>query len=287
MMHNDYHNLKGIFFGLIVGDALGAPVEFMQPWEFEPLTDLSEGGVHQVKKGEWTDDTGMALAISDALIQRDGEVDLRLILDNFLSWYENGSFSSRGHCFDIGNTTRRALEAYKKSGVLIAPTNHEMDSGNGSLMRMGPLFMLYRDKELLDHSLAISRTTHASSLVDEYVHKLVIVVSGIFSGYSKQKLLSLFQVGEECRPTGFVADSFNVALRSFLVTHTFEAGALLVVNQGHDSDTVAAIYGQIAGSYYGFSGIPEKWIEQLHDLPMLECVFEELWKLRLKRVSSA
>lgn len=36
-----------------------------------------------------------------------------------------------------------------------------------------------------------------------------------------------------------------------------------MVNRGDDADTSGAVYGQIAGAYYGVEGIPEEWRQQL------------------------
>jgi ADP-ribosylglycohydrolase len=35
------------------------------------------------------------------------------------------------------------------------------------------------------------------------------------------------------------------------------------VNLGNDADTTGAIFGQLAGAFYGVNGIPEDWIERL------------------------
>jgi ADP-ribosyl-[dinitrogen reductase] hydrolase len=50
---------------------------------------------------------------------------------------------------------------------------------------------------------------------------------------------------------------------SFYKTDSFEAAILKAANLGDDADTTAAICGQLAGAFYGESGIPEKWLERL------------------------
>jgi ADP-ribosyl-[dinitrogen reductase] hydrolase len=57
---------------------------------------------------------------------------------------------------------------------------------------------------------------------------------------------------------------------TFARSTSFEHGALLAVNLGDDADTTGAVYGQIAGAYYGVEGIPEKWRHTLAALPTLE-----------------
>ncbi|KAK7045066.1 ADP-ribosylation/Crystallin J1 [Favolaschia claudopus] len=51
--------------------------------------------------------------------------------------------------------------------------------------------------------------------------------------------------------SGYVVDTLVAALYAFLATDTFEVGALLTVNMGNDADTVAAVYGGLAGAWYG------------------------------------
>src|SRR5581483_802394 len=100
---------RGAFIGLAVGDALGQPVEFKSPGEFEPVTDYRDGGPHQLKKGEWTDDTSLALALADSLANG---WDLTDQITKYGEWYKNGKYSVNGRCFDIGNTTRTALNNF-------------------------------------------------------------------------------------------------------------------------------------------------------------------------------
>ena len=63
--------------------------------------------------------------------------------------------------------------------------------------------------------------------------------------------------------TGFVVRSLEAALWAFYRSDSFRDGALRAVNLGDDADTTGAIYGQLAGAFYGVSAIPEDWIERL------------------------
>ena len=67
----------------------------------------------------------------------------------------------------------------------------------------------------------------------------------------------------QIRGTGYVVDALEAALWAFWTTADFEAGALAAVNLGDDADTTGAIYGQLAGAYYGLEGIPEPWLERI------------------------
>jgi ADP-ribosyl-[dinitrogen reductase] hydrolase len=65
------------------------------------------------------------------------------------------------------------------------------------------------------------------------------------------------------RGTGYVVDSLEAALWAFHRSDTFRDGALLAVNLGDDADTTGAVYGQMAGAYYGEDGIPAEWRARL------------------------
>jgi ADP-ribosylglycohydrolase len=68
---------------------------------------------------------------------------------------------------------------------------------------------------------------------------------------------------KELSPTGYVIDTLESALWCFAKTDNFNEGALLAANLGGDADTIAAVYGQIAGAYYGEPNINAQWIQTL------------------------
>ena len=65
------------------------------------------------------------------------------------------------------------------------------------------------------------------------------------------------------RGTGYVVQSLEAALWAFHGTNTFRDGCLAAVNLGDDADTTGAIYGQLAGAFYGEAALPEAWLEPL------------------------
>ncbi len=77
---NDIKNMKtidrfkGSIIGLACGDALGAPVEFRSPGTFPFISDMTSGGEFNVSPGQWTDDTSLALCLTESLINK-GEFD--------------------------------------------------------------------------------------------------------------------------------------------------------------------------------------------------------------------
>lgn len=283
----DIKKFNGSMIGLAIGDAMGAAVEFMQPGTFPPVKDITGGGPFNLKAGEWTDDTSMALCMAASLIER-GVFDADDQMKKYVAWWQSGYMSSNGRCFDIGGTTRKALASYMKIGRPYAGEVGEYMSGNGSLMRLAPV-ALFHANDPIDKALEAcansSRTTHGSEPCIDACRYYGGLIIGAVNGASKDELLSpryrpgrRWEDGElntlvehvadgsfkikdppEIRGTGYVIDALEAALWAFHNGKDFRDGMLLAVNLGEDADTTGAIYGQLAGAYYGLKGIPPKW----------------------------
>ncbi len=280
----DLDRYRGCLLGLAVGDAIGTTVEFKARGTFPPVTDMVGGGVFNLKPGQWTDDTSMALCLAESLVEKNGFDPLDQ-MNRYLDWYENGYFSSTGTCFDIGNATRQALEKFKATGKPVSGSTHPSSAGNGSLMRLAPVAMFYAPSRAKAQAYAgkSSRTTHgAKECVDAcalFAGMLVSALAGVeketilfesrVSGIVSEKILAIAQ-GEyreksaaHIRGNGYVVDALEAALWCFWTTDTFSEAVLLAANLGDDADTTAAICGQIAGAWYGQSGIPTPWLDKL------------------------
>jgi ADP-ribosylglycohydrolase len=79
--------------------------------------------------------------------------------------------------------------------------------------------------------------------------------------------------------SGYVVQSLEAALWAFHRSDTFRDGALLAVNLGDDADTTGAVYGQLAGAYYGEAGIPADWRAVIAMRPKIEELADRLFEL--------
>ena len=282
---------RGCLLGLAAGDALGTTLEFQSPGSFEPIDDMVGGGPFGLEPGRWTDDTSMALCLATSLIEREG-FDPADQMERYVRWWREGYLASTGRCFDIGNTVRDALSRFERDGDPYAGSTDPQSAGNGSLMRLAPVPMYYRYDPLaaIGMAAASSRTTHGAREAVDACRYFAGLLVGALEGIDKETLLSArYSLGEgmwgheplaegiarvasgsfkdrnppEIRGTGYVVQSLEAALWAFHRSETFREGALLAANLGDDSDTTAAIYGQIAGAYYGAGAIPAAWREQL------------------------
>ena len=282
---------RGCLFGLAVGDALGTPLEFKLSGSFTPITDMIGGGPFNLKPGQWTDDTSMALCLAESLIECRG-FNPKDQMERYVRWWKEGHLSSTGACFDIGNTTRAALSAFLKTGNPLSGPTDPRSAGNGSLMRLAPVPMFYAKdpREAIEKSGESSKTTHGAPTAIDACRYLGSLIVGALRGEDKDLLLSdhyspipgywqekplVPEIAEiaagsfkhknppEIQGTGFVVQSLEAALWAFYHGDTFEEGCLMAVNLGDDADTTGAIYGQIAGAYYGEKGISDLWLSKV------------------------
>lgn len=281
---NSSERFRGCLLGLATGDAVGTNVEFQRRGSFLPVTDMVGGGPFNLKPGQWTDDTSMALCLATSLVKVGG-FDAVDQMNRYCNWYEHGYLSSTGECFDIGNTVSQALYQYKTSGNPFSGSTNPRSAGNGCLMRLAPVPMFYfpdRDR-ILYFSGESSRTTHGAAECIDASRLFGDMLFRALSGASKIEILfgndpgivvsPSIQAIVNCeyrsktvnniRGTGYVVESLEAALWCFWTTETYEQAILAATNLGDDADTTAAICGQVAGAYYGELGIPNHWLRQL------------------------
>jgi ADP-ribosyl-[dinitrogen reductase] hydrolase len=282
---------RGAMLGLAAGDAVGTTLEFKSPGSFTPITDMVGGGPFGLNPGQWTDDTSMALCLAESLIEQQ-DFDPADQMRRYVSWWREGYLSSTGGCFDIGTTVRSALSRFEASGEPFSGSRDPQSAGNGSIMRLAPVPLFYagEPEQAIVMSAESSRTTHGARTAVDACRYLGGLIVGALQGREKEELLSAYYAPlpdywmtkslcpeidaiamgsfkdkgpPEIKGSGYVVQSLEAALWAFHRSHTFEEGCLQAVNLGDDADTTGAVYGQLAGAYYGETGIPAHWREQL------------------------
>ncbi len=293
---------RGALIGLAVGDALGAAVEFKSPGSFAPVTGYQSGGPHRLAAGEWTDDTSMALALADSIATVGWNLNDQA--DRYVQWWKTGKYSVNGRCFDIGITTSGALSNYvAKKNALTSGDRSDRASGNGSIMRLAPVPIRYAHlypnnvDELSRLAEESSLPTHASEQCVAACRYLATVLAALIQGEPRDKVLSTewqpLQQLNAIKPlhpliqeiaqgsfrqkqppaiqgSGWVVKSLEASLWAFHDADNFEEAVLRAVNLGDDADTTGAICGQLAGAYWGESGISESLRAGLARIDMLE-----------------
>lgn len=170
--------VRSSIMGLVVGDALGVPVEFTSRRELtkDPVVGMRSYGTYEQPAGTWSDDSSMTLALMDSITCR-GELDYDDIMTRFCNWYLHGDYAARGKTFDIGMTCSAAIYAYSQGRPAIeCGGDGEHSNGNGSLMRIMPAALyvcLHDDMWQKDMSGAIEIISRTSSLTHRHIRSII------------------------------------------------------------------------------------------------------------------
>ena len=262
---------RAAFIGMAIGDALGATVEFMTASEiaakYGTFRDIVGGGWLQLKPGQVTDDTEMALCIARAIVQNQGW-SLEAVADNFAAWLKSRPV-------DCGDTCRKGIRAYMLKGQLESPPN-EWDAGNGAAMRILPAVLFsFPDGELLKkYVIEQAHITHNNPVSDAACLCLGQLMHMALCGAGKNQLRRTVDGLVTRFPTfaftpyrglatGYVVDTMQTVCHWFFLGRSFEECLVGTVNQGADADTTGAICGMLAGAYYGMEAIPKRWIKKV------------------------
>ncbi|MBK7415469.1 MAG: ADP-ribosyl-[dinitrogen reductase] hydrolase [Dechloromonas sp.] len=277
---------KAAYLGLAIGDALGATVEFLTPNEIRHQigihSDITGGGWLRLKAGQVTDDTTMSLALGKSILTQ-GSVDAKAAAEAFDAWM-------RGKPVDIGNTVRRNLIQFRKTGNPAAPAS-EHDAGNGAAMRLLPIALAcygQPPETTIFSSRAQAHVTHNNALSDAACETLILMVQDLMSGHEaidveRERAATLVQTPgfaydkKRCdNPSGYIVDTIQAVFQSFFATENFEDCLMEVVNRGGDADTTGAIAGMLAGACYGMDSIPKRWLKALDEATSQKCTDQAL-----------
>ncbi len=286
--------------GMGIGDALGAPFEqpnsAIEPparlasWKGEFLD--THGAYGEFKAGEWTDDTGMGVALAEALLECRGFLP-GSVMCRYLRWYKKIPAAL------VGGTIKKAMENFRygdapdQCGILGS-------EGNGAAMRCAPIGLFYwRDFEkAMEIARADASLTHRSLeakegsaavagavaiitkwrkesrcveiVLDTLIPKLLVhlrhsKLRTLLTSIPPAKSASPQTLKETlCRigTRGHVLQTVPSAFACLILTRSFEEAVMAAVRGGDlpgDADTTGAITGALAGTLYGQEGIPDHW----------------------------
>ena len=176
-------------------------------------------------------------------------------------------------------------------------------------MRLAAVPLFYADDPgmAIEKSGESSLTTHGLQVCVDACRYMAGLIVGILQGVDKEEILSerycpiegywdryplhpeidviaggSFKHKEppQISGSGHVVRTLEAALWAFHKTETFHEGCLKVVNLGEDADTTGAVYGQIAGAFYGNIAIPKSWSDKVAKRTLLENIAQKLFAAR-------
>mgnify|MGYP000920552510 FL=1 len=278
--------------------------------KLDPVTDMRGYGTYNQSEGTWSDDSSMAIATLVSIrdnVKIDYK-DIMDRFHNWCMYGAYTPFDNVFDIGVA--TSRAIMKYSTGADPLQSGGETEWDNGNGSLMRILPVClyifeqqkdMKLSDDEAIDIIHNCSALTHAHlrskmacgiyyflvkaviEIDGEITERLQIGIDNAFRYYrlntgaeisSYNRIISLFEFKdipeENIKSTGYVVDTLEAALWCLLNTSSYREAILKAVNLCNDTDTIAAVTGGVAGIFYGYENIPDKWKSQIQRKDLIE-----------------
>lgn len=297
--------IKGLIYGQCIADATGLAGEFLQSWQVAenytfgklgPMVRIEDSHRSTWLKGDWTDDSDHLILVLRSLRDKNPE---ETFFKRLQDWYyrgfpELGDFAGCG----IGNTIRQAViyeEAVKSAS-------------NGSIMRCAVVGLLQNDWSVVKslakricqsthiHPKAIVACVYVTNLVWNICHGekdierlLQLAYDESVSEFQKQKHKEEFEevikvkmlddfVMDPIHGRGYV---YRPLMATIYCLRNHQKGFEVLINEiifkGGDTDTNCAVAGAVLGVFFGYSQLPQKWIEELLHKDWLEKEIENIF----------
>ncbi|HSJ51910.1 MAG TPA: ADP-ribosylglycohydrolase family protein [Actinomycetota bacterium] len=289
----------GSCLGLALGDALGAPFEFLRARNVpDPIPALERPWLDQ-PAGSTTDDTAMARNLLRSLAAR-GRFDPDDLIERHLEWFAADPP-------DVGAITGRVLrraargeDASEVAREVWDRRGPEVSAGNGSVMYCAPLGLAYANRlgELFELAPTLSALTHHDGRCRTAVLAVTLAAAALTRGDDAERSAAAaleavqeLEGGEELeflvgaaggsRPIdgpdqGFCLFTAGVAFQALVRGGDAETELRRVVALGGDTDTNAAVAGALLGARDGVGGLPAAWLARLRDADVIRAEAEAI-----------
>ena len=307
---------KSGIMGVVVGDALGCPIQFETRAQVakNPVKGMIGYRTFNLPEGSWTDDSSLTLALVKSIMRTDG-IHLSDIMNRFVRWLEEGEYTPYGFSYDIGRGTMEAIKSYEAChDPHLCGGKSASNNGNGSLMRIMPAILYciqnnYPDYQAVFTVHSVSALTHAhvrakiacglyyfmaNSIINGDGSLLDRLQAGLDVGFAYYEDMNYDQTelayfhrlrdlrqfkdtgAERIKSSGYVVDTLEAAVWGLITTSSFEEALLKLVNLGGDTDSIAAVAGGLAGLYYGYDAIPADWLAVIKRREWIERMLNNL-----------
>lgn len=302
--------LLGGLYGVLIGDACGLPYEFKKPHQLPPYEQIEmippEGYARSWKNYQtctWTDDGSQALCLLEYYTeQQEGDVWHEKWAEKLLRWKDSNHYWVDGISFGAGMQTMEALTNISRGQDPMTAAPHDvMRNGNGSLMRCLPT-ALWNARTMTTSQIA-QESENISHLTHPHIHSKMccvfynLVAQDMLTGsdindaveFACERMKSPafgYDQGEwfvvwngqnaELKGDFYVVNTLWTAEAFVRTSTSFEQAIKRSIHVGYDTDTTAAVAGGLAGIKFGYSGIPQHWIDQLKGKHLVEPLAQKL-----------
>lgn len=292
--------ILGGLYGALIGDACGVPYEFRAPGVLPNYDDIDmnppatfDRSWDHIAPGTYSDDGAQILCLTECMLEHKfSAVELHEVLR---SWLIHGYMSVDEFTFDVGNQTSAALRV--DVGIVRNTLNQERFNGNGSLMRTLPIvFEFHTPGDIILMAKEMSSATHPHIrsqlccawycliayylLAGRNIHDAIDCSFADLVDRQSEHIDEILYIknfeNNEFTGTGYVVDSLWTALAAVWRSTSYEDAIKKAIQYGNDTDTTACIAGGLAGIMYGYSGIPDRWIQELRGKNIIEPIANQL-----------
>jgi ADP-ribosyl-[dinitrogen reductase] hydrolase len=298
LQRNLRERFLGCLLGLAVGDALSAGSQHRLPGKFPVISEVTGGGLFELRAGQWTDDTALSLCVAESLLESNGLHALDQVR-RFGRWQRAAHLAAGGYCAGITPDTARLLYRSVAGAPRPAVPDGSIISEPAPLSRVAPIVMFH----FAQVAQAVTAASSAAALFDApppVRDGCRLMAAMLHSALRGEPLARVLQP----RPIAFGAEALSSALEALVESDPtltpraqqepalfvlaaarwalatnggFRAGALQAANLGRDSDVIGAVHGQLAGAFYGHASIPSAWLRALARREQIEDLAERLF----------
>lgn len=292
--------IRQAILGHAIADAMGVPFEFRARDTFT-VSDYEGFGSWDVPAGSFSDDSSMLFCTMAHQIEQSSLDDLK---QKFCDWLYEGYWTYNGQAsFDVGNTTKLAIDQWLQHGFDAPIPCDESQNGNGALMRILPVMLAattHDDIFSLSRHYALTHLHIRSILSCTFFGHIVLALK---NGYNFAESMHLAQrytqphfmtfqgeqvhfarlmdgsivtaPRESINSSGYVIDTLEAVCWSIAQTSSYEQAIMTAIELGNDTDTVGALTGSLAGMLYGLHHIPSHWIHDLARIDDIEQLIQD------------
>lgn len=300
--------IKGMLYAAALGDALGAPHEFVRLRKNVYTGKLQHrliffnrfnNKITAYSVGQVTDDTEMSMCILESLKETNWKYDSKNTVMKYIEWANSGTKSMGRNIkslFKGIKTYRGYLKRYEKNFCI----DKEIFQSNGALMRCGILTLLKDETSVIEDCDLTNPSSVARDCNKIFRHAILSVMS---PELTKDKIIEILHlvadtevlktylkyamdgvcISVDNKHKGWCVYGIYLTFFALKKFDNFKDSIDYIIKQFGDTDTNACIAGYLLGAYYGFEEINKDPTTKENFRIMIECDTSESTTPRPKK----